>query len=360
MRSMSPLSAVAALAACLLLLGAGPSFARPAMPSPAFEVRSVAGATLAVPSGWQVKQSAQPVPTIQIEETAGAADSPSVTLMTVPLQGNPQTLNIFAQQLLQSAMPSRQQTGHQPGADGSLMTEWAGAIGGIPAKMTLIQRVDPARGIGVLAVFAAPTARYAELGGHMLLLRVLSGQAGGAGAGGQKPVARPAGAPSGRLQIPAAYAASKKPTLDYIVDKLEGLTPAQVALGLRQLNPTEVQLLGIYGAFANLLHLIACRADGSLMLPTGASCAQTLAGWQQTLQFLNNDWDQATVQARQERTRLQIATRCSDGRHDQATCATYTKTVGDMNRANHETMMQIIRNMDPYACTVGEAGCVPR
>ncbi len=336
-----------------------------ALAAPGFEVREIAGARLAIPSGWSVQQAAQPMPTIQIEERAGAADSPSVTLFTVPLQGNAQTVNIFAGQLLQTAMPTRQQTGQQQAADGSLMTEWTGPIQGIPAKMTLIQRADVASGVGVVAVFAAPTARYAELGGPQLLLKVLSGQADApqapVGQAGKAPAGpAPAGKASGRLQIPAAYARSNKPTLDYLVDTLEKRTPAEVALGLRQLNPTEVQLLGIYGAFANLLHLIGCRADGTLVLPTGANCGQTTAGWQQTLQFLNNDWDMATVQARQERMRLQIATRCADGRHDAASCATYTKTVGEMNQANHETMMQIIRNMDPYSCTLGEPGCVPR
>lgn len=342
-------------AALALLVTVGPALAGPAL-----EVREISGARLAIPAGWSVQQAAQPVPTIQIEEKAGAADSPSVTLMTVPLNGNPQTLVIFTQQLLQTAMPSRQQTGNMPGADGSLMTEWAGAIGGIPARMTVIQRADPAAGIGVLAVFAAPTARYAELGGHQLLLQVLSGQPGQVGQVTPQAAAPAAKPLTGRLQVPAAYAGSKKPTLDYLVDKIETLTPAQVALGLRQLNPTEQQLLGVYGAFNNLLYFIGCRADGTLMMPDGRNCAANLASWQQTLQFLNNDWDAATTQARSERMQLQIANRCSDGRDDPATCATYTRTVGEMNRANHETMMQIIRNMDPYSCTLGEPGCVPR
>lgn len=317
-----------------------------------YTTQSVAGVQLAVPQGWHVSQSAQPVPTIRIEEKPGATDKPSVILMTMPLSQGPQTAAFMARQLVQAAMPGGQQF-NQQAAGGGVLTEWKGPINGISAKMTVIHQADTNAGVGVVAAFAAPGKRYDRLGGPKLLMTVMSGQAAPA------PVAAAPAQKGGNLKIPAQYRRSSKPTLDYLVDRFDQLSPSQVAQAMRQFNATEWQLLSIYNAFANLVHALGCQADQSLRLPTGANCAQTMASWQQTLQLLGGNQQAALEQAMGERTQLQIANRCSTGQHDAASCAAYTRTMSNMSAQNHDTMMHIIRNMGGNTCTVGEPGCVP-
>jgi hypothetical protein len=307
--------------------------------------QTVAGTSLAVPAGWAVSQSQTPVPTIKIEERAGAADSPSVLLMAVPAQPGAAR---FAQGLVETAMPGqRRQLGQKGGADGSVLSEWEGAIGGIPARMAVVHRATPQG--GMVAAFAAPSARYDALGGSTVLLTVLSGRA---------PVAT-AAQPAVDLKIPAAYAKRAKPVLDWFADDFERIPPAQIAAGLRRLNPIEVQLLGVYTAFANLVHWRGCLADPHVRLPAGATCAQTAAGWRQTLQLLGGDVGRAIEEAGRQRSSLRIAARCSDGRTDSGTCAAYRKTMSNISRMQHESMMRIIHNLGGNGCIVGDPGCVP-
>lgn len=317
-----------------------------------FEARTVAGVTLAVPAGWSVTHTATPVPTIHLEERKGAPDRPSVLLMTVPQKPGLPGVAQLAQQFVQSVMSAgRQPIGQQPLPDGSTLSAWQGPIGGIPARLAVVHKADPGAGVGVIAGFAAPTARYDAMGGPQFLMRVLSGQAGGA---------QPQRATGAALDVPASHRASNMPTLHHLADALETLSPAQVAQGLRQLNPTEVQTLRIYPAFANLLHLLGCRADQGLRLASsGATCALTAGQWQQTMQLLNNDVRRATSQANHERGSIRIAARCTDGRSDPGTCAAYRNTMNAMIERQHQTMTRVIHNWRPDACTPGEAYCVP-
>lgn len=313
-----------------------------------FEVKHISGVTLAVPVGWNVQQSATPVPTINLEERPGAADSPSVLLMMVPAQPGAEQI---AAQLVRAAMPGgAQQKSQQRSLDGAVLTEYAGSITNIPARMAVLSRTTPQG--GMVAVFAAPTARYTALGGPALLMTVLSGQAAGAPKAGAAP------APAA-LRIPPAYARRTQPVLDWFADNFESIPPAQIAAGLRRVNPTEAQLLGVYGAFANLVHYRGCLADASLRLPNGATCAQTAAGWRQTLQLLNGNVAQAIQEANRQRGALRIAARCSDGRTDAASCAAFRQTMSTMSNMQHESMMRVIHNLGGNGCIVGDPGCVP-
>ena len=320
-----------------------------ALASPQLRPQQISGITLAVPVGWAVKTSASPVPTIRLEAPPGAADSPSVLLMSMPQQAGSPNIAQVAGQLVQTTMQPAQQLGQQQAPSGAMLTLWQGPIGGIPAKMAVMHQA--ANGVGMVAAFAAPVAKFDALGGPQLLMAILAGQGSAA--------PQTAAQPRGGLQVPAAYARSNMPVLNYFADAFETLQPAQFAAGLRQMNATEHQMLGIYSAFANLVHYMACRADRTIRLATGQSCMQTHTQWQQTLQFTNNDVRQATMEAQSQRAKIQVAARCGDGRNDASTCQMYRKTQGAMNTANHNNMMRIISNMSANGCIVGDPGCVP-
>lgn len=318
--------------------------AQPALAELKYVQQTVSGVPLAVPAGWTVNQTTTPVPTITIEERPGAQDAPSIMIMVVPADPGPAAM---AQQLVQAAMPGgATPLGQQAGADGAVLAQFQGAINQIPAKLAIVQRATPQG--GVIAAFAAPVARYDALGGPQVLLQVLSGAPPAAAA--------QAGA---ALAIPPAYAQSTKPVLDWLVDALDTIPPAQVAAGLRRLNPTEANLLNVYGAFANLVHYRACLADPGVTLPAGATCAQTAAGWRHTLQMTNGDIGQAIQEAQRQRGTLQTSARCGDGRNDSASCAAWQKTMSDMSRMQHESMMRVINNLGGNNCIVGDPGCVP-
>jgi hypothetical protein len=325
-----------------------------ALASPQLRPQQISGITLAVPVGWAVKTSASPVPTIRLEAPPGAADSPSVLLMSMPQKAGGPSIAQIAGQLVQSTMKPAQQLGQQQAPNGAMLTLWQGPIGGIPAKMAVMHQA--ANSVGMVAAFAAPVAKFDALGGPQLLMAILAGQGSAAGPGRPAPQAA---APAGALQVPAAYARSNMPVLNYLADAFETLQPAQFAAGLRQMNATEHQTLSIYSAFGNLVHYMACQADRSIRQANGQTCMQTHVQWQQTLQFSNNDVRQATMEAQSQRSKIQVAARCGDGRNDASTCQMYMKTQGAMNTANHNNMMRIISNMSANGCIVGDPGCVP-
>lgn len=320
------------------------------MAMPQLKPQQIEGMSVAVPVGWAVKTSQNPLPTIRLEAPPGAADSPSVFLMSVPVKPGGPSMSDFAQRLAQTTMKPAILLGQQTAPNGAKMTLWQGPIDGIPAKMAVMSQGDPSSGVGLVAAFAAPVAKFDGLGGAGLLVAVLSGQASSA------PASASGAGPA--LNIPAAYRRSNMPTLNYFADNFERLTPAEVATGLRQMNRTEHQMLGIYESFANLLHVYGCRADPSLRLASGANCARTQSGWRQTLQFMNNNMSHATMQAQNERAKIQIAARCSDGRNAASTCSMYRKTQAQMNQSHHEGMMRIIAGMSEGGCLMGDPGCV--
>lgn len=320
-----------------------------------YATQIVAGLPLAVPVGWTVSQSATPVPTIKLEARPGEKDSPSVLLMVVA--DNPANM---AQRLVHGAMPAGARAlNQQTDANGAVLSEWEGVITGIPARMAVIVRVAPQG--GVVAAFAAPIGQYSTLGGPNLLLQVLSGQSQAAG---KSQASRSTQAPpptqgAVKLELPLAYASHKTPVLNWFADKFEMIPPAQVAAGLRRVNATEAQLLGTYSAFGNLVHYRACLADATSRLPSGATCAQTAAGWRQTLQFLNGNVAQAIQEATRQRGSLQVAARCTDGRNSASACTAFRQTIGDVNRMQNASMIRIINNLGGNTCVVGDANCVP-
>ncbi len=328
----------------------------PAFALPTLEKATAGGVSFLKPAGWSVRVEQGPATAIHIEERAGAADSPSVMLMSMPLQQGPQTPALFAAQMVQTVMATPKQEAQQAAPGGGLQV-WSGTIGGIPAKLAIVHQALPAQGVGLLGAFAAPTARFDQLGGVELLTRITGSL--GAAAVAQPSPAQPA-AVAGALTVPPPYAGTSMPVVHYLTEKLESLTPAQIAAGLRQLNDTERLTLGIYGAYANLLHAMGCQADPTLLLVTQSArqtCAQTLQQWAQTIQFVGQA--EAPRQAATERGQLRVAARCTSGQLDPASCGTYQRTLSDLNAQSHDTMIRMIRNLGGNTCTVGEAGCVP-
>lgn len=310
----------------------------PALAQLKYTPKTVGGVTIAVPEGWSVSTSNTPVPTITIEERPGAKDAPSIVIMRVPAA--PARVG---RALVQAAMPRSRLIGYHEGPTGG-MSEYHGPIHGIPAKMVFVHRAHPPGAL--VAAFAAPIARYDALGGAQVLATVLSGAPGPT-------------TPAVPITIPPAYAQSKTPVLHWLIEDFERIPPAQVAAALKQINHTEAQLLGVYSAFANLVHYRACLADAQSRLPTGATCAHTAAGWRQTLQFTNGDVGQAIQEALRQRGTLQVSARCGDGRNDAASCTAWRKTMSNVSRMQHESMMRVITNLGGNNCIVGDPGCVP-
>ncbi|MFN3197679.1 MAG: hypothetical protein ACE366_04575 [Bradymonadia bacterium] len=162
------------------------------------------------------------------------------------------------------------------------------------------------------------------------------------------------------LPLVAQAAPSSTPTLDRLVNHFDRMSPEQVARNMRRVNATGQLKLQIYGAFANLLHAKACQADQTIRLPNGSTCYQTLMGWQQTIQLLGGNQQAAMQHALYERGQMQVAQQCAQGKSSAASCNAYYQAMSNINRQQHETSMRIIHNMDPYSCTLGEYGCVPR
>lgn len=138
-----------------------------------------------------------------------------------------------------------------------------------------------------------------------------------------------------------------------LVEQFETLSPIQVAATLQTLNDTERLQLSVYQSFASLVHLQACYADNSVVMAfsTGyMNCAQTYQEWQNTLYFMNNDWNAATQYAWQQRNSLLIGMKCASGEYDAGSCGAYNQGVQTYSNAIDETGKAIVRNMDPYAC----------
>lgn len=125
----------------------------PAFALPTLEKAAAGGVSFLEPAGWSVRVEQGPVTAIHIEERAGAADSPSVMLMSMPLQQGPQTPALFAAQMVQTVMATPKQEAQQAAPGGGLQV-WSGTIGGIPAKLAIVHQALPAQGMGLLGAFA--------------------------------------------------------------------------------------------------------------------------------------------------------------------------------------------------------------
>lgn len=148
-----------------------------------------------------------------------------------------------------------------------------------------------------------------------------------------------------------------------LVENLENLSSAQVAATLRNLNDTERLQLGIYGAYANLLHVIACDSDPNLVLDLGSysgpqTCASVVQQWSQTLQFSGGNVQQAFDYALSQRNTLLIGLKCSSGEIDAGSCGTYGSAVQQYNAMNNQNALRIITNMSDNGCLQGDPGCI--
>ncbi|MCB9523215.1 MAG: hypothetical protein H6702_07505 [Myxococcales bacterium] len=184
--------------------------------APAFKVQQIGGAKVAVPAGWAVTQEAQPYPALKLEERPGAADSPSVVIFNVPAAQGAQAVPALAKALVEASMPKGATVLGQAPLFGGALVEYQGAITGIPAKLALLAVPSP-QGGGVLAAFAAPTARYDALGGSRLLLTVISGQAPGTAA-----AAGPAGADAAHLKAMGALNQQSHQMMMNMIRNLDG------------------------------------------------------------------------------------------------------------------------------------------
>jgi hypothetical protein len=315
------------------------------------------GATFMMPEGWSVKSTMKPVPQVQMEEKPGSPTSPSIHISNYPLQYGANTASLHAQNVVASSFKkgTAKMLSRDAGMNNSTAEVWQGTIGEVEGKMAIVYYADTARGFGMTAIFAAPPKRFDAMGGAKLVYAVL-------GADGKTPVKSVADRPKARaLSIPKKYRSSKTPTLFYIAENFHQLSPAQVARGFRMFNQTELQLLGVYSAFANLLHGIACGADASLVLSTGGppqSCQTTMAQWQQTLQLTQGNKMAALEYALRQRETFLIGARCSTGGLDKSSCNIYVQARREDIDNSHNTMMRVIANLS-NGCIVGDPGCLP-
>ncbi len=326
----------------------------PAQALPPMQTWSKEGLTLQVPKGWTVRTEAQPVPTVHIEARPGAKDSPSVMLVSMPLSQGPNTPGLFAQNLVSQLVVGAQVQAQQQMGTGHMMIV-TGQINGLPAKLAVLTGSEPAKGVGTLAAFAAPTKNFDQLGGPQLLLAIL----GQAPAQAQAQVQPPSGA--AKVRIPAKYRKSGAPVAHYLAAELERLTPAQIAGALRQSNQTDVLQYGLYSAFGSMLHFLACQADPTLVMPFNSvpsSCAQTNQQWRQTVQMSGGNTQQAFSYAFRQRDSLLIAWRCGNGTFDKGSCAAYRSGTRAYNTATNNTMNRIISHLSPNGCIEGDPGCV--
>lgn len=356
LRSLAPL--------CALILSLGLSQdadARSPKPKPQIklEPRTAQNLQLMVPKGWNVTSSAQPITTVQVEHTKGSKSQPSVLINAFPLQYGPTTAQQYAARL-RTAIASPTLVARQPGPYGSVIETYDGVVNGLKARVAILHWADTSRNYGMTTLFAAQPADFKRLGGVKFMLRVMRiDKAPVTTKAAPKVAARPATPTT--LNIPAKYRASSSPTLFYVADNLPELSPAQIAAAFRQFNATERLSLGVYQAFANFLHGMACSADRSVLLVTNSSrqnCQQTMAGWQQTLQLTQGNKAKAFEYALRERLTYLNGARCGSGQTDRATCNAYLQTKQRMMNQNHNFMRKMIIRMGG-GCVVGEdAGCV--
>lgn len=143
---------------------------------------------------------------------------------------------------------------------------------------------------------------------------------------------------------------------DTLINQTESLSSQQIAFKLNHLDATEAQLLGVYEAFAGMLHLMACRSDQNTLMQTTqgvVNCPYQWQQWANTFSFLP-DPAQAFSHALEQRAQLQIAGKCTSGEIDAASCANYTGMVSNWNNQSHETALSIINNMGGTSCLVGQ------
>lgn len=318
----------------LALSLAGPAGA--AMPT--LQPQTVGGVQLSIPAGWRAVQSAE---TIWMAQAPEGAAAPTLVLAVVP---TPQGPNL-AQQLVFGTLPDARLIASEPQPQGTLLQTYEGTGAAGASRIAVLIGIDPHQNLTFIAAFGGPTERFDALGGTRLLLAF----AAGSGPGGQAPPQ--ATTPAQSVPVP----------LQTLAESFEQMPPAQVAASLRALSPSDQTLLGVYPAFANLLHAVGCQADPTLPLPTSMgilSCAATAQQWQQTYQLVGS-WDAALSHALSERSTYLVGARCGDGSMSRQDCQLYTQGLSDYNAMSHETSMRILSNMSPDGCLVGDANCVP-
>lgn len=311
------------------------------------------GSRLMAPRGWAVRSQAAPVTTIELAERPGDPASPSVLLMSLPLQGGPQSPATAAAAVLAS-IEGRRLVRRGTGPNGAAVAIWDGTLSGVEGRVAVLEWHQPAANLGLVAVLAAPPERFESLGGVDLLYAVL-----GVGAPPAGPVAKgpaPSASPA-RLEVPAAYRGSSVATLYFVADTLWVRTPAELATALRALGDDERQLLGVYSAFGNLLHGIACGADAGLVL-AGRDCRTTLTQWAETLRLTGGDRRRALEYAERQRESFLIGERCTKGRLSKSACSSYVRQRrADLDR-HHATMTRVIAHLG-NGCIVGDPDCPP-
>lgn len=321
------------------------------------------GATFMMPKGWTVKSTMKPVPQVHMEETPGSPTSPSIHIANYPLQYGPDTASMHAKNVVQSSFKAgtAKMLSREYGANNSTVEIWKGTIGQVAGKMAIIYYADTARGFGMTALLAAPPERFDSLGGKKLLYAVL-GADGKTTKAPAKTKSVAATAPKAKkLVVPKKYRKSGTPTLYYIAENFHQLSPSQIAQGFSKFNQNELQLLGVYAAFANLLHGIACGADASIILSTGGApqnCRMTMSQWQQTLQLTQGNKMAALEYALRQRETFLIGARCSSGGLDKASCNMYVQARRKDINDSHNTMTRVIANLS-NGCIVGDPGCLP-
>jgi hypothetical protein len=339
---------------CVLVALLGALVATPAAAArPELVPVEAQGSRLMAPRGWAVRSQAAPVTSIELAERPGDPASPSVLLMSLPLQGGPQSPATAVAAVLAS-IEGRHLVRRGTGPNGAAVAIWDGTLSGVRGRVAVLEWSQPAANLGLVAVLAAPPDRFEALGGVDLLYAVL-----GVGAPPAAPVAKGSAPPASRarLDVPAAYRGSSVATLYFVADTLWARSPAELAAALRASNADERQLLGVYSAFANLLHGIACGADASLVLG-GQDCRATLTRWAETLRLTGGDRRRALDYAERQRETFLIGERCTKGRLSKSACSSYVRQRrADLDR-HHATMTRVIAHLG-NGCIIGDPDCPP-
>jgi len=131
------------------------------------------GGVLQAPVGWTASQSIETLPNggqvvgYTLEEAPGSAEGAAVMVMLFPLFQGLATPELFAAAMRENLQDRVQQDVQN--VQGAVTEVWSGTIGGNDAMLALRYGADPAAGQGMLVTFAAPPARYTQLGGLWML-----------------------------------------------------------------------------------------------------------------------------------------------------------------------------------------------
>jgi len=137
-----------------------------------------------------------------------------------------------------------------------------------------------------------------------------------------------------------------KSNLSVIAEDFDALSANELVNLLKTMNSDDLLFLQIYSAFANLITYKICQAGDGVFsqLYSAQTCQQNYMQWQQTMQFSNNDWQQAVSTAYSEKNQILIAQKCSSGEIDSGSCQMYNsierKNMQNMNDI-HRTMLQM-------------------